>query len=86
MAGLVGSGDLAGRTQEGWGLGLSFNSEQRESRASAGLLAQWSGQGSSEPSAYAPTHSIHHSRNRFLSRPGSADQDASDSIRDSVRG
>lgn len=86
MAGLVGSGDLAGRTQEGWGLELSFNSEQRESRAGTGLLAQWSRQGSSEPSAYAPTHSIDHSRNQVLPRPGSAGQDAADSIRDSVRG
>lgn len=32
MAGLVNSGDLADRTREGWGLRLSFNSEQRELR------------------------------------------------------
>lgn len=86
MAGLVGSGDLADRTQEGWDLRLSFNSEQRESRVGAGLLAQWSRPGSSELSACVPTRSIDHSQNRFLPRPGSPDQDAADSIRDSVRG
>lgn len=32
MVGLVSSGDLADRTQEGWGLGFYFNSEQRELR------------------------------------------------------